>query len=179
MTTTVTRVFVAILLAGAIACNPAAEGDNQNKEPMNMEELKTRIQQKEDALAQAQNNKNIDEALTYYSEDIISYPPNKEPEVGKEVKRERYNEMMSKDTSNTTVRFQVIDVFAEGDLLVETGEWFDVSDAGDETEKGTYMAIFKKENGEYVCIREIWNSKMPKKEKVAEPTEPMETASAE
>lgn len=174
MKTTVTRVFAALVIASAIACNPPAETEAVQSEALDLDALKTRIQQKEDALAQAQNNKNIDEALTYYSEDVISYPPRLEPEVGKEVKRQRYNESMAKDTANGTVRYQAIEVFAEGDLLVETGEWFDFNAAGDETDKGTYMAIFKLENGEYTCIREIWNSKMPKKEEQA-----VNTASAE
>ena len=164
MRTTVTRVFAALVIASAIACNPPAEKEAVQTEALDMDALKTRIQQKEDALAQAQNNKNIDEALTYYSEDVIAYPPRQEPEVGKEVKRQRYNEMMSKDTTNSTVHYQVIDVFADGDLLVETGEWFDYNAGGDETDKGTYMAIFKLENGEYSCVREIWNSRTPKKE---------------
>ncbi len=168
MRTTVTRVFAALVIASAIACNPPAETEAVQSEALDLDALKTRIQQKEDALAQAQNNKNIDEALTYYSEDVIAYPPNKEPEVGKEVKRQKYNEGMAKDTTNGSVRYQVIDVFADGDLLVETGEWFDFDAAGNETDKGTYMAIFKQENGEYSCIREIWNSKMPKEKKAEE-----------
>lgn len=174
MRTTVTRVFAALVIASAVACNPPAEDDATQTEALDMDALKTRIQQKEDALAQAQNNKNVDEALTYYSEDVIAYPPRTEPEVGKEVKRQRYNEMMSKDTTNSTVRYQVIDVFADGDLLVETGEWFDYNAGGDETDKGTYMAVFKLENGEYSCIREIWNSKTPKEEKAEEPVAPAE-----
>lgn len=165
MKTTVTRLCSALIIASVMACNPTAESENHKNEELDLGALKTRIQQKEDGLAQAQNNKNVDEALTYYHEDVITYAPHSEPERGLEVKRQRFNEMMSSDTTNASVRYQVIDVFAEGDLLVETGEWFDISEGGDETDKGTYMAIFKKENGDYTCIREIWNSKMPKSEK--------------
>ncbi len=170
MRKTVTRVFASLVIASAIACNPPAEADEHQHEEIDMDALKTRIQQKEDGLAQAQNNKDVEEALTYYSEDVIAYGPNKEPEIGKEVKRQKYNESIARDTTNSTVRYQVIDVFADGDLLVETGEWFDYDVAGDEKDKGTYMAVFKLENGEYTCIREIWNSKMPKKQKAPEPT---------
>lgn len=177
MKTIQTITLSTFLLLGAVSCNqqaPKETEDSMNdsqQEQTDLQSLKAEIQKKENNLADAENNKNIDDALSYYSDDIISYPPKKEARKGKQALRDHYQEMNAKDTSHATVSFNTIDVMKEGDMVVETGSWTVNNRNNESTNHGIYMAVFKMENGEYRCVREIWNSDMAKMEKSEETTE--------
>jgi hypothetical protein len=55
-----------------------------------------------------------------------------------------------------------VDLFADGDLLVEIGSWTNTDKSG-EVKKGHYMSVFQNRNGKYTCIRDMSVTSMPLK----------------
>lgn len=168
--------LVFISLISALSACDSPKQDHHEHHQVDLEALKEQIQKQENRLAEAHNTKNVEELLDIYGDEIITYGPLSEPIIGKEAKRNHFNETAMLDTTNTTVRYDVIEVFGEGNMAVETGNWFAYDEAGWEKDKGIYMALFKKvDDDDYLCIREIWNSTMPKKvEKSTEESTPTE-----
>lgn len=145
------------------SCNTATE------EPaVDMTALTAEIQAVEDAYATAATAKDAAAVVAYYADDAVSYPSNNEPMVGKEAIQARLAERMAKDTTNTTPVFKVLDIFAAGDYVTEVGSWTDTDASGTVTDKGTYISVFQKKDGKWLCIRDMSVSSMPKKEAMAE-----------
>jgi len=93
--------------------------------------------------------------VVYYSDDAISYSRNEEPLSGKAAIKERTAQRLAKDTTGNHNVYKVVDLFADGDMVVEIGSWSVVNPAGAETDKGHYMSMFQKRDGKYVCVRDM------------------------
>jgi uncharacterized protein (TIGR02246 family) len=137
---------------------------------INMDELKVEIQKMEDAFAAAEKAKDADAVAAYYSDDAVSYGRNSEPSVGKDAIKAKIAEGLAKDTIGSTNVYKVVDLFAEGDMVVEIGSWTEMDAAGAEIKKGYYMSYFQKRDGKYLCVRDMNVSTMPVK-----PAEPAAT----
>ena len=59
------------------------------------------------------------------------------------------------------VVFEVVDVFAGGNIAVEIGRTFTTDEDGNERETGKYMSLFEKRDGKYICIRDAYNANQP------------------
>ena len=140
------------------ACSTAEEA-----KPVDMEKTKTDIQAMEDAFAAAEKAKDADAVVAYYSDDAISYNRNEEPTSGKAAIKERIAENLAKDTTGNYNVYKVVDLFAEGNMLVEIGSWKVLNPSGAETDKGHYMSYFQKRDGKYVCVRDMNVSSNPAK----------------
>lgn len=168
------RLFIALSGIAFIAascstpCPPPAEVE---VETIDMDAVNAEIGALEAAYQTASNDKDTEGLLAYYAEDAQSFPPNKEPRVGKEAMRAAMNE--NPNTGNGSMTLTTLDVWAEGDIAVETGAWTDLDSTGAVAASGIYMSIFEKRDGKYVCIRDIWNSDVPEKDDAGE--EPEET----
>lgn len=130
-------------------------------EEIDMEAVKAEIGAMEAAYQAASNAKDTEGLLAYYADDAQSFPPNKEARVGKEAMRAAMNENPS--TGNGSMTLSTLDIWADGDLAVETGTYTDLDSTGAVASTGVYMSIFEKRDGKYVCVRDIWNSDMPEK----------------
>ena len=60
--------------------------------------------------------------VKYYADDAVSHAPNKPAARGKAAILSHIKEQMAEDTTSTTVQFEVVDVFAQGNLAVEVGK---------------------------------------------------------
>jgi len=142
------------------ACSPAAEP----AKPMDMDKAKTDIQAMEDAFAAGEKAKDAAAIAAYYSSDAISYNRNQEPSSGKAAITESISKRIASDTTGNHSVYKVVDVFAEGDLLVEIGSFTSLNPSGAEVDKGHYMSVFKKQaDGKYLCIRDMNVTSMPAK----------------
>ncbi len=141
------------------ACNAPAE----KAVPADMDKLKTEIQAMEDAFAAAEKAKDAAAVAAYYSDDAISYSRNEEPASGKATIQERIAQRLAKDTIGNYNVYKVVDLFAEGNMVVEIGSWTVLSPAGAETEKGHYMSLFQKRDGKWVCVRDMNVTSTPAK----------------
>ena len=134
---------------------------------LDMDKVRTEIQAMEDAYAVAQNAKNGEGVVAYYADDAVNMPNDKPIVSGKANILARVKAEMAADTTGSTTVFKVQDIWAEGNLAVETGTSVSTDAAGNVT-TGKYMSVFEKRDGKYVCVRDIWNSDAPTKKLDAE-----------
>lgn len=150
--------FVLCALFFSACTEPAKEAT-----PIDMAALKTEIQAKEDAFAAAEKAKDADAVAAYYADDAVSYNRNREPLSGKAAIKEGIAQRLAADTTGSLSTYQVVDLFADGDLLVEIGSFTSRNPAGQETDKGHYMSVFQKRDGKYVCVRDMNVTSLPEK----------------
>ena len=130
---------------------------------VDMAAVKKDIQAMEDAYATAEKAKDADKVVAYYSDDAVSYSRNRMPEIGKAAIKESLAKRLAADTSGNTNVYKVVDLFGEGNMLVEIGSWTEMSSAGAEVNKGHYMSYFQKRDGKYVCVRDMNVTSSPAK----------------
>ncbi len=131
---------------------------------VDLESVKTEITAMEAAFTTASNAKDVDALMAYYADDAHSMSPNKPTLIGKEAIKADVMAEMAKDTTATTSTMAVTDLWAAGNIAVETGTWTVTNESGEVVDKGKYMSLFENREGKYVCIRDIWNTDMPHKE---------------
>lgn len=142
-----------------IACSTP----EKKTEPLDLEKIRPEIQAMEDAFAAAEKAKDADGVAAYYSEDAISYSRNEPPTAGKAAIRDSIAARIARDTTSNHSVYKVVDLFGEGNLLVEIGSWTNMNPAGAEVDKGHYMSVFQKKDGKYVCIRDMNVTSTPAK----------------
>lgn len=130
---------------------------------VDMDAVKKEIQAMEDAYAAGEKAKDAEKVAAYYSDDAIGYGRNRAPEVGKTAIKESLAKRLAADTTGNYNVYKVVDLFAEGDMVVEIGSWTEMSPAGTEVDKGHYMSYFQKRDGKYVCMRDMSVSSNPVK----------------
>ena len=140
------------------SCSTPAE-----PKPLDMGKLKGEIQAMEDAYAAAEKAKDAEGVAAYYSEDAISYNRNEEPTSGKAAIKERIAGKLMQDTTGNYNVYKVVDLFAEGTMVVEIGSWNVMNPAGAEVNRGHYMSYFQMREGKYVCVRDMNVTSMPVK----------------
>jgi ketosteroid isomerase-like protein len=130
---------------------------------VDLDAVKKDIQAMEDAYSAAEKAKDADRIVAYYSDDAISYSRNRMPEVGKVAIKASLAKRLAEDTTGNTNVYKVVDLFGEGNMLVEIGSWIETSPAGTEVNKGHYMSYFQKRDGKYVCVRDMNVTSSPAK----------------
>lgn len=135
----------------------------EKKEPLDMEKIAAEIQAMEDAYAAGEKAKDADAVVAYYSDDAINYGANQEPASGKAAIREKIASRIANDTLGGYNVYKIVDLFAEGDHVVEVGSWVQFDSSGTELENGNYMSYFQKRDGKYVCVRDMSTTTSPVK----------------
>lgn len=134
------------------ACSAPAEKTTA----VDIEKIKPQIQAMEDAYAAAEKAKDANAVAVYYSNDAVNYNRNQEPLSGNAAIKEAITKRLAKDTSGNYNVYKVVDLFGEGNLLVEIGSWSELNPAGKEVDKGHYMSYFQKQaDGTYKCVRDM------------------------
>ncbi len=160
MRTTIHSIAFAGLSAMLLsACSTASK----EVKPLDLEKVKPEIQAMEDAFAAAEKAKDADKVAAYYSDDAISYSRNELPTIGKAAIRDSIAARIARDTTSNHSVYKVVDLFGEGNLLVEIGSWTNINPAGAEVDKGHYMSVFRKTDGKYLCIRDMNVTSSPAK----------------
>jgi uncharacterized protein (TIGR02246 family) len=136
---------------------------NEKTAPVDLEKVKPEIQALEDAFAAAEKAKDAAAVAAYYSEDAISYGRNEEPVSGKAAIKDKIAQRIAKDTTGNTNVYKVVDLFAEGNMLVEIGSWTMSNPSGTKVDNGHYMSYFQKRDGKYVCVRDMSVTSNPAK----------------
>ena len=141
------------------ACSAPAD----TAKPLDMEKAKADIQAMEDAFAAAEKAKDADAVVAYYADDAISYSRNKPPASGKAAIKEYIAQQIAKDTTGNYNVYKVVDLFGEGNMLVEVGSWTVLDPSGAKVDEGHYMSYFQKRDGKYVCVRDMNVTSTPAK----------------
>jgi uncharacterized protein (TIGR02246 family) len=130
------------------------------EEAIDLNSLRTEIQAMEDAYAEAQMAKDAEGVVVYYAGDAKSLPPNRPVAEGKDAILALTREQLAADTTTSSVRFEVVDLFAQGNLAVEVGRSITTETDGSQS-TGKYLSVFEKRDGKWICIRDIYNDDAP------------------
>jgi ketosteroid isomerase-like protein len=157
MKSTIFYIGIALSTMLFAACNEAPVAVEHEHVALDLDQIRAEIQGLEDAYAEALSKGDLDAIMSYYGDDIVSYSNNEPMVSGKEAFRKKQEADMAKTTPGTSFKFEVMDIFAEGDLVVETGKSTTSDAEGNITRTGKYMCVFMKRDGKYECIREMYN----------------------
>ena len=152
-------VLLSGILSLMISCNSKKEAPATTT-AIDKEQIKKEIQAKEDAFAELYNTGKLKD-IGYYADDATTFFQNRPALVGKEAIVEFYKSAIT-STSNR-ISFTSKDVFVsnDGNQVVEIGYFKVVDSTKTPINTGTYMSLFEKRNGKYVCVRDISASDMP------------------
>lgn len=120
--------------------------------------IRAEIQSLETEFGNATTHHDLDALLEFYADDAISLANDAPILVGKSAIGDYYKKDIMGD--GKIHAYQTIDVFAEGNMVLETGK-STATDAAGKVSTGKYMALYEKRNGQYVCIREMYNNDQP------------------
>lgn len=157
------RKIQTVIFIAASAFIMSACSDVKGVATLDLEKAKADIQAMEDAYAAAEKAKDADKIVAYYSDDAVTYGRNRMPEVGKAAIKEGHAKRLAADTTGNYQVYKVVDLFGEGNMLVEIGSWTEMSPAGAELDKGHYMSYFQKRDGKWVCVRDMNVTSSPAK----------------
>ena len=129
---------------------------------VDLDKTKVEIQAMEDAYAAGEKAKDADAVVAYYADNAVSYHRNEAPSVGKAAIKEYHAARFAKDSTGNTEVYKVVDLFGEGNILVEVGSFSELNPAGTEVDMGFYMSYFQKTDGKYHCVRDMSISTKPK-----------------
>lgn len=144
---------VAAVLLLTASCKPAAQ---EAAEP-DLAQIRTEIQALEDAYAAALKAKDANAIVAYYADDAVSMVNNAPVASGKDALLKMAQDDIADDTTNLTVSFETVDLFAAGEYVVETGKATYKDADGNVVKTGKFMTLFEKRDGKYLAIRDIYN----------------------
>jgi uncharacterized protein (TIGR02246 family) len=154
-------IFLFLTLVTFSSCKqetPVAEAAPAAEPAVDMAAVKAEIQAIENQWADAINKKDLTGLMAMYADDAISMPDGAPTLNGKVAIQEKQEKQFAEAKGNVTISFQTLDVFGDGDIVTEYGTSTEKDDKGNVVETGKYVATFKKTDGKYLCIREIYNS---------------------
>ena len=152
-------VLLGIIAMFFSACStPATE-----TKTVDLEKVKTDIQAMEDAYAAGEKAKDVNAVAAYYADDATSYPRERAPQVGIAAIKEGIAKGFTGDSTKNYNVYKLVDLFAEGNMVVEIGSWNRMDSAGAKVSDGHYMSYFQNRNGKYVCVRDMSVSSNPPK----------------
>jgi len=157
------KIKVPVLIGITAFLFTACSSSKTETKPVDLEKLKTEIQGLEDAFAAAEKAKDAHAVAAYYAEDSISYSRNKLPQVGMAAIKESIAKNIKEDTTGNHSVYKVVDLFAEGNMVVEIGSWTNMNPAGARIDSGHYMSYFQKRDGKYLCVRDMNVASTPAK----------------
>jgi ketosteroid isomerase-like protein len=146
-----TALAVSTLLASS--CKQAA----QEPAKPDLAQIRTEIQAMENAYAAGLKAKDANAVIAYYADDAVSLVNNAPVAAGHDALLKMAQDDIARDTTNTTVTFETVDIFAAGDLVVEIGRAIFKDPSGNVVKTAKYMTLFEKRNGKYLAIRDIYN----------------------
>lgn len=154
-------IFLFLTLVTFSSCKqetPITETAPAAEPAVDMAAVKAEIQAIENQWADAINKKDLAGLMAMYADDAISMPDGAPTLTGKVAIQEKQEKQFAEAKGNVTISFQTMDVFGDGDIVTEYGTSTEKDDKGNVVATGKYVATFKKTDGKYLCIREIYNS---------------------
>jgi uncharacterized protein (TIGR02246 family) len=122
-----------------------------------MASIKAEIQALENAWAAADNARDADAILAFYSDDAVSMSNNAPISKGKPAIKKEIEEGLAKKAEGETVSYNTLEVFGDENIVTEIGTAISKDTSGKVIRTGKYMAIWEKRDGKYLCIRDIYN----------------------
>jgi uncharacterized protein (TIGR02246 family) len=105
---------------------------------------------------EASNNKDAAALAALYHEDAQILTADRGIIKGRRAIEAFHREEMKTHVGKTTST--PIEIEDHGDTAIETGSWATTQDDGTVSAKGSYMGIWKRQDGQWKISREIWNT---------------------
>jgi uncharacterized protein (TIGR02246 family) len=155
--------FLLIALSGlSFSACETEEANEHEHDAVDLVALRAELQGMEDAYAKAQIAGDAEGVVKYYADDAVSLAPNKPAAKGKAAILALTKEQIAADTTGSKIQFEVVDVFAQGNLAVEVGKSTTTHKDGSKT-TGKYISVFEKRDGKWLCIRDSYSEDAPAK----------------
>ncbi|HLO81691.1 MAG TPA: nuclear transport factor 2 family protein [Chitinophagaceae bacterium] len=154
----ITVLLVAGILSVLFSCNTKKE--ESVAAAIDKEQIKKEIQAKEDAFAKVYNEGSLTD-IGYYADDAVSFFPNRPPLIGKEAIRAYYISSIASNTNKISFTSKDILISNDGNLVVETGYYKVVDSTNTVFNSGSFISIFEKRDGKYVCVKDMSTSDIP------------------
>jgi uncharacterized protein (TIGR02246 family) len=94
-----------------------------------------------------------------YTDDATAFPPNSEAVRGRAAIEKMFQAMIAAGVKEVTLTAQEVE--GHGDTATEVGTYAVKDAAGKELDRGKYVVVWKRAQGEWKLHRDIWNSNMP------------------
>ena len=164
--------FCFVISLFATSCNtPPAESAAKTDAPAaenvaakpDMVAVKTEIQTLESAWAKADDARDLNGILAFYSDDAKSLPNNEAILMGKPAIQKNYETHLAKRDKGSTVAYDVIEVYGNENTVTEIGTTTRKDATGKVVSTGKYMAVWEKRDGKYLCVSDISNDDVKEK----------------
>ena len=94
-----------------------------------------------------------------YTEDATMLPPNAEPVKGRAAVQKAWQENIAGGVKGLALT--ATEVESHGDTAHEVGAYSVKDAAGKEIDRGKYLVVWKRQQGQWKLHRDIWNSSVP------------------
>lgn len=156
-----TLIFGLVLYSCDQKNNSKTEADELKTFEFDLSTAKAKIQEMNNAFTEAHINGKKDSLtmVNYYTQDAKIFPPNSDPVIGKQAISELtsiYMKFPITEFSEQTTAF-----YGNEEYLIDEGNYFMNYGEDNTVEKGKYLNVWKKEDGEWKVFSNIWNANMP------------------
>jgi len=151
-------------ILGILLLNTSCEKPVKMKaKVLDLATVKSEIESNDMEYEKAYNSKDLKGLVSYYAKGAQVFAPNEKILNGLNAISDFYKTYTNQDSINYKIKLTVKDVFAAGDLAVGSGIYSININDSTTVDNGKYLSLFKKIDGKYKSIRDIWNSSKPLK----------------
>jgi ketosteroid isomerase-like protein len=148
--------LLGVLCLAAAACSAGKPGEEFGMKDQ------AAIRGRSEAFVKAFNDKNIDQLLVIYAENSVFMPPNQPVIRGKDALKTFYDDLLKQGASN--LKLDVGEVSGHGPLAYQAGTYqmeLKPSAGPADHDRGKYLFIARKLNGQWRYEYTVWNSDLP------------------
>ena len=133
------------------------------QKPVDTKPIEAMIRAHTDAWVQAYNSGDADKIVAGYTDDAIVMPPDVPAAVGKDaIKQFIVADMASSKTAGASFALDSGDTIGvSGDLAWHSGNFHVNGSAGSSIATGKYLEVWRQDKGNWLIIRDTWNSDAP------------------
>jgi ketosteroid isomerase-like protein len=124
---------------------------------VDMSAVKSEIQTIENAWADAMMKKDVNALVSLYSDDAISMQDGGPVLTGKAAIQAQIEKDFAAPPRFASIAFQTLNVYGTPEEVTETGTSVEKDETGKVINTGKYMVVFKKIDGRYKALVEIYN----------------------
>ena len=144
-----------------VACNNTVTTDNKtaatDSTGNDNESVKAYIKKEASNFGEEVKRGDSTAMAAHYASDAIVMPPNSEPVKGKDIVN-LWGGALRMGVKD--LKLDIKDISGGGDLYAETGNYEMFGAENKSLDKGKYVVVWKKDNGNWKMYRDIWNSNM-------------------
>jgi ketosteroid isomerase-like protein len=148
-------VVLLCLLSIATACQTQATADTRAADEAALRKL-------DDEWSRAVGSRDVEKAISYYTDDAVVMLPNIPTLTGKEATRPVWKAMLESPSFSGGWKATKVEVARSGDMAYISGdyEFKEQDDSGKPlTDKGKYLEVWRKQaDGSWKCVADMFNS---------------------